>query len=202
MFFSYLLFEFRESWCTQLKALTWAQFVLLFQFSIQTCVFATFIPEMVHRTNRMMLHVFSVFFFHELSVSIQHNMSVILTSAARYCSVARCLNLNKLFQWPAPPWQGSCWTTYKIVHENKWKNIWITVLLHIKSSVRMLIKDGTQLKCSQTISSFASIIASNKCLYNMKDFLTSNKKKISSFTLHTTVKQRFNVTKFFLFLLN
>lgn len=140
-------------------------------------------------------------FFHELSVSIQHNMSVILTSAARYCSVARCLNLNKLFQWPAPPWQGSCWTTYKIVHENKWKNIWITVLLHIKSSVRMLIKDGTQLKCSQTISSFASIIASNKCLYNMKDFLTSNKKKISSFTLHTTVKQRFNVTKFFLFLL-
>lgn len=35
-----------------------------------------------------------------------------LTSAAKYCPVARCLKRYKLFQWPAPPLQGSWCTTY------------------------------------------------------------------------------------------
>ena len=37
----------------------------------------------------------------------------LLTSAAKYCPVAKCLNRKRLFQWPAPPLQGSCCTTYQ-----------------------------------------------------------------------------------------
>lgn len=29
-------------------------------------------------------------------------------SAAKYWPVAKCLNLNNEFQWPAPPRHGSC----------------------------------------------------------------------------------------------
>ena len=45
--------------------------------------------------------------------------------------MARCLNLNKPFQCPAPPRQGSCWTTCQKINISCWKIILLHAVINL-----------------------------------------------------------------------